>query len=112
MKLYLAGLSSGYEPEHVARLFWPALQLVKEYPAHGQDAIVLHKSGNRVLCAVRWEKEITARRFSLTDGADKKQEEYEICRELFCMLRQRTGKQPPWGMLTCLLYTSLPASNC
>ena len=100
MKLYLAGLSSGYEPEHVARLFWPALQLVKEYPAHGQDAIVLHKSGTRVLCAVRWEKEITARRFFLTDGADKKQEEYEICRELFCMLRQRTGKQPPWGMLT------------
>lgn len=100
MKLYLAGLASGYEPEHVSRLFWPGLQLVKEYPAHRQDAIVLHKSHDRVLCAVRWNGQIASQKVSMPAQADKKQEEYAICSALFQLLRRVTGKQPPWGMLT------------
>ncbi|WP_367924360.1 coproporphyrinogen dehydrogenase HemZ [uncultured Ruthenibacterium sp.] len=100
MKLYLAGLASGYEPEHVARLFWPTLQLVKSYPTHRPDAIVIRKHKMHILCGVRVESQVTFQKILLPEQVDKKREETILCTALFQMLCGVTGKRPPWGMLT------------
>lgn len=100
MELYLKGLASGYEPEHVARLFFPGLQLAKHYPARGADLILVHVAGGRVLAAVRQQGRCTARWESLPEDSARQEKEYLVCRTLFLLLREVTGKCPPWGMLT------------
>lgn len=100
MELYLRGLASGYEPEHVARLFYPRLQLAKRYPARGADAVLVHAAAGRVLVAVRQNGRRAARREPLPKTADRREQEYLVCRALFLLLREMTGISPPWGMLT------------
>ena len=46
MEIYIRGLASGYEPEHVARLFFQPALLAKRWPARGADACVLRAKGN------------------------------------------------------------------
>ena len=39
MEIYIRGLASGYEPEHVTRLFFQPALLAKRWPARGADAV-------------------------------------------------------------------------
>ncbi len=100
MELYLAGLASGYEAEHVTRIFYPTVRLAKRYPARGADMVLVHRAGGRVLCAVRAQGRRFADTAALAPEADKKTAEYTVCRTLFVLLRRVTGREPAWGMLT------------
>lgn len=52
MQIYVTGLPSTYEAEHVARLFYSPAQLAKRYP-NMQEAIVVRASRYHVFCGVR-----------------------------------------------------------
>ena len=53
-----------------------------------------------MLCGVRTAQRCGVKAFRLPDGAGPKEEEYEVCRALYMLLRAETGVRPPWGMLT------------
>lgn len=99
MMIYVAGLGSGYEAEHTARLFFANAQRVPAYPAHRPDAVVVHVSRSHIVCAVRQNGLCAVRRIART-GQTAKDTEYEATRLLYLLLREATGQRPPWGMLT------------
>lgn len=52
MEIYIRGLASGYEPEHVARLFFQPALLAKRWPARGADAVAVLR-GKKPFCMRR-----------------------------------------------------------
>lgn len=100
MELYFTGLASVYEPEHVARIFYPGARPARHRPAHGADAVYLHGGRRAVLAAVRCAGRRAACKIPLVPGASDRDAEYAVCRGLFALLREFTGQNPPWGMLT------------
>lgn len=105
MTLYITGLPVRYEPEQLARMFYPKAQLVTHYPAHKADTVLVHATNTKVLCAVRYkgkhEMQIIPR------NADAKQLEYLVCRALYQLLTKQTGIISAWGMLTGVRPTRL-----
>ena len=53
MEIYIRGLASGYEPEHVTRLFFQPALLAKRWPARGADAVAELRGKKRFVCGVR-----------------------------------------------------------
>ena len=54
MEIWLTGLESGYELEHLARLFFPGARLLTQCPARaGQDLVRAGKSKKSLFAAVR-----------------------------------------------------------
>ena len=53
MEIYIRGLASGYEPEHVTRLFFQPALLAKRWPARGADAVAVLRGKKRFVCGVR-----------------------------------------------------------
>lgn len=51
MEIYIRGLASGYEPEHVTRLFFRPALLAKRWPARGADAVAVLRGKKNVLYA-------------------------------------------------------------
>ena len=51
MEIYIRGLASGYEPEHVARLFFQPALLAKRWPARGADAVAVLRGKNVLYAA-------------------------------------------------------------
>ncbi|MEG2393450.1 MAG: coproporphyrinogen dehydrogenase HemZ [Ruthenibacterium sp.] len=100
MQLYVTGLASGYEPEHVARLFFSAAQLVKRWPSARLEpnAVVVKLSRRRMLCGIRQNGLAAVR--TMPRPADDKQTEYELSKLLYHLLCEATNRRPPWGMLT------------
>lgn len=94
MEIYIRGLASGYEPEHVTRLFFRPALLAKRWPARGADAVAVLRGKKRFVCGVRMNGLCAVR------TAPPEQAEYEICRLLFLLLCEATGRRPAWGMLT------------
>ena len=96
MQIVLRGAAAGYEAEHTARLFFPGAEKAVQLPetgdfvlavSHEKTDFVLLRRGNS-LC---WR---TAERASDADA------EYALCSLLYTLLRQETGQNPPWGMMT------------
>ncbi len=100
IELYFRGLRSGYEPEHVARLFFPDAHLTRRWPAHRADVVAVLCAKRRFVCALRQNGRCTLRAQAIDASLAPRQAEYEICRALFLLLREATGIVPPWGMLT------------
>lgn len=100
IELYLRGLASGYEPEHVTRLFFPNAHLTRQWPSHRADTVAVLRSRHRLVCAVRQNGQCTVHLLQTTPGLAVRDAEYETCRALFLLLRGVTGICPPWGMLT------------
>ena len=100
MELFITGLASSYEAEHVARLFFPGVSLVKRYPARGADMALVRGTKARFVCAVRIGGVCVVRTARYPACRGKKNDEYAVCRRLFLLLREVTGLQPAWGMLT------------
>lgn len=42
MKIYITGLPSGYEVEHLVRLFYPMAPLTLTPPEEGEDLSLIH----------------------------------------------------------------------
>lgn len=100
MEIYIRGLASGYEPEHVARLFFQPALLAKRWPARGADAVAVLRGKKRFVCGVRMNGLCAVRTAPLAQDTPPEQAEYEICRLLFLLLCEATGRRPAWGMLT------------
>ena len=100
MELFFCGLAGTYEAEHIARMFFPGAKLVQRRCAPGAPCVRVRRAGARVLCGVRTAQRCGVKAFRLPDGAGPKEEEYEVCRALYMLLRAETGVRPPWGMLT------------
>ena len=100
MEIYIRGLASGYEPEHVTRLFFRPALLAKRWPARGADAVAVLRGKKRFVCGVRMNGLCVVRTAPLAQDTPPEQAEYEICRLLFLLLCEATGRRPAWGMLT------------
>ena len=100
MEIYIRGLASGYEPEHVTRLFFQPALLAKRWPARGADAVAVLRGKKRFVCGVRMNGLCGVRTAPLAQDTPPEQAEYEICRLLFLLLCKATGRRPAWGMLT------------
>lgn len=100
MEIYIRGMGSGYEPEHVARLFFNPAQLAKRWPSHRRDAVCVLRRKNQYACGIRMNGLCAVRTARLAESISEKQAEYEICRMLFLLLCEATGRRPAWGMLT------------
>ena len=100
MEIYIRGLASGYEPEHVTRLFFQPALLAKRWPARGADAVAVLRGKKRFVCGVRMNGLCAVRTAPLAQDTPPEQAEYEICRLLFLLLCEATGRRPAWGMLT------------
>ena len=92
MEIYIRGLASGYEPEHVARLFFQPALLAKRWPARGADAVAVLRGKKRFVCGVRMNGLCAVRTAPLAQDTPPEQAEYEICRLLFLLLCEATGR--------------------
>ena len=96
MQIVLRGAGAGYEAEHTARIFFPGAEKVPQIPAEGDFVLaVSHDQTDFVL--LRREGELHWRSALRQPGADA---EYALCSLLYALLRDRTGRRPPWGMMT------------
>ncbi len=109
--LYINGLSSIYEPEHVVRIFFLRANLINTYPCakKHKSCIIVRKTNNHLFCAIRNNGETSMRKVKIknishefnTVFTDKqKQLEYVLSSLIYDMLCQTQKKRPPWGMLT------------
>ena len=96
MQIILRGAAAGYEAEHTARLFFPHADKADALPEAGDYIAVLsHEKTDFVLLRLngrlRWQ-------YALRPAdADP---EYALCRVLYTLLCDATGRIPPWGMMT------------
>ena len=97
MQILLRGAAAGYEAEHTARLFFPGAQRV-ETQNDGEDALLILTGACTFAVILRCRGDIISRSGQLP--ASEQDAEYRICTVLFELLRQQTGIDPPWGMMT------------
>ena len=96
MNICVRGLSSVYEPENVARLFFANARLVRRLPP--KEDGVLARAGRRLAAGVRLGGRCTV--LYAPRPADEKQAELALAGLVYELLKQATGVRPPWGMLT------------
>ena len=96
MNICVRGLSSVYEPENVARLFFANARLVRRL-SRKEDG-VLARAGRRLAAGVRLGGRCTV--LYAPRPADEKQAELALAGLVYELLKQATGVRPPWGMLT------------
>ena len=53
MKIYITGLASGYEVEHLVRLFYPMAPLTLTPPEAGEDCVWAERKPDGLLALVR-----------------------------------------------------------
>ena len=98
MKIYITGVPSGYDVEHLVRLFFPLAPLAAQPPAPGEDA-VLAQAGPEGLRA-----ELRRGGHSAVRTAPLPPQDARVDRALadlvYGLLREQTGIRPPWGKLT------------
>ena len=63
MNIYITGLGSGYEVEHLVRLFYPMAPLTLTPPEDGADCVWAEKRPDKHLCPFPWKR--AARRRNL-----------------------------------------------
>lgn len=100
MRIYITGLSSGYQVEHLARVFFPGAQLLAERPKmaeHG-DLIRAHCGKKHLWAAVRVNGRTYSRRILPTK--EDLRPDHTLAALLYRLLRDVTGIRPPWGMMT------------
>lgn len=96
LKLYMEGLGSIYEPEQLTRMFYRQVELAQG-ARHKTDCVLVRANSRQIFCAVRQDGRIFCKKAPRPDDL---QLEMELCRMLFQVLSQATGKRPPWGILT------------
>ncbi len=125
MQIYINGLCSDYETQHVARMFFTKLQITNKYPCskNYNNAIVVHVTKSKIFCAIRLmgKSQFTLLKINMLNNNQficspkidsnaslpeqkltlkKKNTEYNTCVQLYNLLCNVTGIHPPWGMLT------------
>lgn len=96
MQIILRGKDAGYEAEHTARIFFPGAGKADQIPEEGDFVLaVSHARTDFVL--LRRGGKLSWRSALRPHGADS---EYALCSLLYELLREQTGQNPPWGMMT------------
>lgn len=96
MELTVLGLASGYDVEHVIRLFYPMAKLVPGY--HRGGDLVLARAGQRHLLAGVRENGICHWRRAARPENEKPA--FALASLVYDLLREVTGIRPPWGKMT------------
>lgn len=96
MQIVLRGAGAGYEAEHTARIFYPGAEKATQIPESGDYVLaVSHEQTDFVL--LHTGQDLVWRSALREPGADP---EYALCSLLYTLLREKTGQNPPWGMMT------------
>lgn len=96
MELTVLGLASGYDVEHVIRLFYPMAKLVPGY--HRGGDLVLARAGQRHLLAGVRENGVCHWRRAVRPENEKPA--FALASLVYDLLREVTGIRPPWGKMT------------
>ena len=99
MKIYITGLASGYEVEHLVRLFYPMAPLTLTPPEAGEDCVWAERKPDGLLALVREHGGQEAVSAPLP-GPDGETEAFALASLTYDLLRRWTGIRPPWGKMT------------
>ncbi len=96
--ILIRGLPSGYELEHLARVFFPLARLRTGTPSSRGELLYAHAGRFRYAVGYRDENRCIAKTFPLP--AKNTPPKRALARMLYDLLCDLTGHRPPWGMLT------------
>lgn len=97
MLIHIKGGVSGYEPENIARMFFPGATLTAKY-VRGEDLVFAAAGRSRLAAGVRWGGQCLVRTAPLPQEGESA--EFALCSLLYELLGQATGLRMPWGKLT------------
>ena len=102
MKIYITGLPSGYEVEHLARLFYPMAPLTLTPPEPAEDSLWAEKTdtGLRVLVRQGEKSKMLEAPLPLPVEQGGETPEFALASLTYDLLRSWTGVRPPWGKMT------------
>ena len=92
MKIYITGLPSGYEVEHLVRLFYPMAPLTLTAPEAGEDCVWAEKRPEGLWTMVRQNGKET---FAEAPLPTNETPEFALASLTYGLLRQWTGIRPP-----------------
>ena len=97
MKIYITGLPSGYDVEHLVRIFYPMAPLTLAAPEEGEDCVWASCGPEGLSATVREHgrsKTVTA------PLPEQETPEFALASLTYGLLRAWTGLRPPWGKMT------------
>ena len=102
MKIYITGLPSGYEVEHLVRLFYPMAPLTLTSPEEGEDCVWAEKKEDSLYAMVREQGQSRDAAAPLPRPVEAGGEtvEFTLASLTYDLLRSWTGIRPPWGKMT------------
>ena len=102
MNIYITGLSSGYEVEHLVRLFYPMAPLTLTPPEEDTDCVWAEKRPDSLWAMVRQGGKSQTAEAPLPAPAEEGGEtpEFALASLTYDLLRRWTGIRPPWGKMT------------
>ena len=102
MKIYITGLPSGYEVEHLVRLFYPMAPLTLTPPENAEDCVWAEKTPDGLHALVRQDGRSAERHAPLPAPVEQGGEtpEFSLASLTYDLLRDWTGIRPPWGKMT------------
>ena len=102
MNIYITGLGSGYEVEHLVRLFYPMAPLTLTPPEDGADCVWAEKRPDKLWAMVRQGGKSQTAEAPLPIPVEEGGEtpEFALASLTYDLLRSWTGVRPPWGKMT------------
>ena len=97
MKIYITGLPSGYDVEHLVRLFYPMAPLTLTPPAADEDCVWASRNEDGLSVLVR-EKGASKTLTAPLPAEDSPA--FALASLTYSLLRSWTGIRPPWGKMT------------
>ena len=102
MNIYITGLGSGYEVEHLVRLFYPMAPLTLTPPEDGADCVWAEKRPDKLWAMVRQGGKSQTAEAPLPIPVEEGGEtpEFALASLTYDLLRSWTGVRPLWGKMT------------
>ena len=97
MKIYITGLPSGYDVEHLVRIFYPMAPLTLTPPEDGEDCLWASCGPEGLRVTVRENGRSKTAAAPLPAGETP---EFALASLTYGLLREWTGLRPPWGKMT------------
>ena len=97
MKIYITGLPSGYDVEHLVRLFYPMAPLTLTPPAPEEDCVWASCGPEGLTALVR---EQGRSRTAAAPLPETDSPAFALAGLTYGLLREWTGLRPPWGKMT------------
>ncbi len=98
MKIYIEGLASGYDVEHLVRLFFPLAPLAAQQPDETEDSVCAYFGPDEMKAVLMQNGVCSTKTASMPQNGEK--EDQALAGLVYDLLREKTGIRPPWGKLT------------